>query len=108
MQAAAIQHRILCNALKGASRPAFHKKRKWWSREVQFNVSQHMGWLPKAIAMGVVKKLKTRGSGVHLGQMGSRYRIMALTPRIAAKYKDMAVLTTSLTAMPTPRSFQQY
>ena len=33
---------------------------------------------------------------------------MALTPRIAAKYKDMAVLTTSLAAMPTPRSFQQY
>ena len=108
MQAAAIQHRIYSKALVGASRPAFHKKRKWWSNEVQFNVSQHMGWLSKALARGVLKKLKTRGSGVILGQMGSRYRIMPLTPRIAAKYKDMAVLTTSLAAMPTPRSFQQY
>ena len=108
MQAAAIQHRIYSKALVGASRPAFHKKRKWWSNEVQFNVSQHMGWLSKALARGVLKKLKTRGSGVILGQMGSRYRIMPLTPRIAAKYKDMAVLTTSLAAMPTPRNFQQY
>ena len=107
-QAAAIQHRIYSNALLGASRPAFHKKRKWWSNEVEFNVSRHMGWLAKALARGVLRKFKTRGSGVHLGQMGSRYRIMALTPRIAAKYKDMAVLTTSLAAMPTPRSFQQY
>ena len=108
MQAAAIQHRIYSKALVGASRPAFHKKRKWWSNEVQFNVSQHMGWLSKALARGVLKKLKTRGSGVILGQMGSRYGIMPLTPRIAAKYKDMAVLTTSLAAMPTPRNFQQY
>ena len=107
-QAAAIQHRIYSKALTGASGPAFHKRRKWWSNEVQFNVSQHMGWLAKALARGVLRKLKTRGSGVHLGQMGSRYRIMALTPQIAAKYKDMAVLTTSLAAMPTPRSFQQY
>ena len=30
MQAAAIQHRIYTKALLGASRPAFHKKRKWW------------------------------------------------------------------------------
>ena len=67
-----------------------------------------MGWLAKAQARGVLKKLKTRGGGVSLGQMGSRYRIVALTPRIAAKYKDMAVLTTSLAAMPTPTSFQQY
>ena len=108
MQAAAIQHRIYSKALVGASRPAFHKKRKWWSNEVEFNVSRHMGWLPKALARGVLKKLKTRGSGVNLGQMGSRYSIMALTPRIAAKYKDMAVLTTSLAAMPTPRNFGQY
>ena len=108
MQAAAIQHRIYSKALLGASRPAFHKKRKWWSNEVQFNVSRHMGWLPKALARSVLKKLKTRGGGVHLGQMGSKYRIMALTPRIAAKYKDMAVLTTSLAAMPTPTSFRQY
>ena len=67
-QAAAIQHRIYSKALTGASGPAFHKRRKWWSNEVQFNVSQHMGWLAKALARGVLRKLKPAVAGSAWGK----------------------------------------
>ena len=40
--------------------------------------------------------------------MNARYRIMPLTPRIAAKYRDMAVLTAALGLMPIPKSFGEY
>lgn len=108
MRAAAIQHRIYCEALEAAGRPAFHLERKWWSWQVQFNVSRHMGWLAKAQSMGVLKKCKTRGGGLNLGQMGSRYRIMPFTEKLARKYKEKAVLTTALAQMPTPRTFVDY
>ena len=54
MRAAELQHRVYCDALRAASRPAFHKERAWWAFEVQHNVSQHMGWLAKALARGVL------------------------------------------------------
>ena len=108
MKAAAIQHRILCTALRGAAMAAFHKERKLWVREVQYNVSHHMGWLNKALDRMILVKVKTRGSGVNLGEMNARYRIMPLTPRIAAKYRDMAVLTTALGLMQIPKSFREY
>ena len=43
-----------------------------------------------------------------MGQMGHRYRIMSLTLAIAKKYKAMAVLTTTLAAMPAPKNFKLY
>ena len=124
MKAAAIQHRIYCEALRSASRPAFHKERAWWAAEVQHNVGMHMGWLAKAQSMGVLKKPKklkkttrgggaklkkqTRGGGVNVGQRGCLYRAQPLTVKIARRYKVKAVLTTTLAAMQTPMDFQQY
>jgi len=139
MRAAQVQHHIYCTALTAASRPAFRAERKWWSREVQHNVAQHMAWLSKAQARGVLRKLGTRGGGekakargggkktrtcgggvtrcgkgrglggcMGLGQQGCRYRVVALNERIAKKYQDMAVLTTEMAAMPTPRTFAMY
>ena len=118
MRAAKIQHRLYCKALRRASSAKLRKQRGWWAVEVQHNVAYHMGWLAKAQSHGVLKKLKTygrgatkrstRGGGVSLGQMGHRYRIMSLTPAIAKKYKAMAVLTTTLAAMPAPKNFKLY
>ena len=71
MKAAAIQHRILCTALRGAAMAAFHKERKWWVREVQYNVSHHVGWLNNALDRMILLKVKTRGSGVNSGEMNA-------------------------------------
>ena len=84
MRAAKLQHRVYSEALRAASRPAFHRARGWWSFEVQHNVSQHMGWLPKALARGILKKV-SRGHGIKLGQQGLKYRILPLTPQLAQK-----------------------
>lgn len=108
MKAAAIQHRIVCTALKGAAVAAWQKQRKWWVLEVNYNVGYHMGWLSKALARKVLVKAHTRGSGVHLGEMNARYRIMPLTRRIAEKYKDMAVLTGTLSLMKVPTTFRDF
>ena len=107
MRAAKLQHRVYSEALRAASRPAFHRARGWWSFEVQHNVSQHMGWLPKALARGILKKM-SRGHGINLGQQGLAYRILPLTPQLAQKYKDMAVLTTRLGTMRAAKTFDEY
>ena len=57
MQAAKVQHRIHCDALVAASKPGSHEKRGWRAREVQHNVSKHMGWLAKAQAIGVLARM---------------------------------------------------
>ena len=137
MRAAAVQHRIYCAALKAASSRAFKAERKWWRQEVQHHVAQHMAWLAKAQSRGVIKKKqrtrggggkkatardanrltrgggenamkRTRGCGLALGQQGFRYRVVALSETIAEKYRDMAMLTAGLAAMPTPRNFHMY
>ena len=71
---------------------------------MQRNVSQHMGWLPKALARGILKKV-SRGNGINLGQQGLKYSIRRLTPRLAQKYKDMAVLTSMFGTMRAPKTF---
>ena len=63
MEAARIQHQIECYALEGAAKAPFRKERKWWVMEVNLNVSQHMGWLSKALARKSLKKLDARGGG---------------------------------------------
>ena len=63
MEAARIQHKIECYALEGAAKAPFRKERKWWVMEVNLNVSQHMGWLSKALARKSLKKLDARGGG---------------------------------------------
>ena len=66
-----------------------------------------MGWLPKALARGILKKV-SRGHGINLGQQGLKYRILPLTPQLAQKYKDMAVLTTRLGTMRAAKTFDEY
>ena len=71
---------------------------------MQHNVSQHMGWLPKALARGILKNI-SRGHGIILGQQGFKYSIRPLTPQLAQKFKDMAVLTTLLGSLRPPKPF---
>ena len=75
---------------------------------MEFNVSQHMGWHGKALARRAITKIFTRGSGVNLGHCGQRYRIMPFTEVLATKYRDAAVLTSTLAAMPAPTTFSQH
>ena len=57
---------------------------------------------------GVKAKGRTRRGGLELGQSGSRYRVVAFNVNIAETYKDMAVLTAQLAAMPTPSTYHMY
>jgi len=106
LAAARIQHHIYCNALTRAASAVFAKSRTWWSWEVQHNVSQHMGWLSKALSTGVLKK-SSRGDLV-LGEQRNRYKLMPFDPALGLKYKRKAILTTALAAMPVPRSLREY
>ena len=133
--AATIQHRIYCNALRKAAKPAVAGKHRWWAAEVNHNVAHHMGWLAKAQHYGVLVKCgvakrpssgrvikrptrgrgvikgtkgAARGRGMKLGCMGHTYRITPLSPAIAQRYRALACLTTALSAMPVPKTFADY
>ena len=43
-----------------------------------------------------------------LGQQGFKYSIRPLTPQLAQKFKDMAVLTTLLGSLRAPKPFGEY
>lgn len=104
--ASKIQHRIYSDALTTLSSPSFRRERKWWVQETEFNVTRHMGWLNKAVGIGILKKVD--GNGLALGEMGYTYALQPWSRCIGLKYKHKARLTTMLASLPAPRSFPDY
>ena len=50
MAAAKIMYDVLKKAVRSQGSKPVRRARSWWAREVQCNVSQHMGWLGKGLS----------------------------------------------------------
>ena len=66
MAAAKIMYDVHKKAIRLQGSKSVRAARSWWAREVQFNVSQHMGWLGKGLSDTFLYKT-ARGS-LHLGE----------------------------------------
>ena len=104
--ASQIQYKIHIGAIRRCAGTRQRQARRWWSNEVQHNVSQHMGWLSKALALKVLAK-REQGA-LKLGEMNNKYAICPWSPHIAGKYKEKATLVSHLRLQPVPRSFLDY
>ena len=87
------------------STPAFRDRRSWWAGEVQYNVSQHMGWLNKATASKTM--LKSKRGKLHLGQMG-KYTLLPWSRLKSKKHAEKARAVVNLSCLPPPTTFAEY